>query len=142
MNINIREIQVNNFKIMNFHHLMQIYENNYHLFKSVRSLLSNKNVLSTIMFKNNVMQYESITQSKYTDIFKFYYKYQNPSSNNKSYSIKPHIIFTLYKDAKLLEAKSIGQNRDFDTSIDSKIKTNLNVYFWLKRILINNNNYQ
>ena len=142
MNINIREIQSSNFKIMNFHHLMQIYENNYHLFKSVRSLLSNKNVLSTIMFKNNVMQYESITQSKYTDIFKFYYKYQNSSSNNKSYSIKPHIIFTLYKDAKLLEAKSIGQNRDFDTSIDSKIKTNLNVYFWLKRILINNNNYQ
>ena len=142
MNINIREIQSSSFKIMNFHHLMQIYENNYHLFKSVRGSLSNKSVLSTIMINSNVMQYEPITQSKYTDIFKFYYKYKPSPLSNTNYSIKPHIIFTLYKDAKLLEAKSIGQHKDFDSSIHAKIKINLNVYFWLKRILNNNAIYQ
>ena len=142
MNINFSAKYNSNYKMMNFDHLMKIYENNYYLFKDVFRLLDNNNSLSTITINNNVMQYEPITQSKYTDIFKFYYKYKPSPSSNTNYSIKPHIIFTLYKDAKLLEAKSIGQHRDFDSSIDAKIKINLNVYFWLKRILNNNAIYQ
>ena len=142
MNINLDKKYSPNYKIMNFDHLMQIYENNYHLFNSVRTLLSNKSVLSTIIINSNVMQYEPISLSKYTDIFKFYYKYKPSSSSNNNYSIKPHIIFTSYKDAKLLEAKSIGQHRDFDSSIDRKIKINLKIYFWLKRILNNSTIYQ
>jgi hypothetical protein len=56
--------------------------------------------------------------------------------------IKPHIIFTLYKDAKLLEAKSLIQSKDFNSTIDEKIKINLSTYFWLKHILYKNIKYQ
>ena len=130
------------FKIMNFDHLMKIYENNYYLFKDVFRLLDSNDTLSTITINNNVMQYEPITISKYTDIFRFYYKYKPHGLTFNSYSIKPHLVFTLYKDAKLLEVKSLDQSKKFEDDIDSKIRINLNIYFWLKSILENNNIYQ
>ena len=142
MNINTASRQTDNFKIMNFDHLMQIYENNYYLFKQVITTLGDSSSISTIVFNNNVMQYEPITITKYTDIFRFYYKYKSPFYPGNNYSIKTHLVFTLYKDAKLLEVKSLSQNRDFDENIDNKIKINLNIYFWLKSILKNNNIYQ
>ena len=88
------------------------------------------------------MQYEPVTITKYTDIFRFYYKYKPYGLTLNSYSIKPHLVFTLYKDAKLLEVKSLAQNKKFEDNIDSKIRINLNIYFWLKSILKNNNIYQ
>ena len=142
MNISIGSRQADDFRIMNFDHLMKIYENNYYLFKKVIATLSDSNTVSTIVFNNNVMQYEPITITKYTDIFKFYYKYKSPFYPGNSYSIKSHLVFTLYKDARLLEVKSLGQNKDFDENIDNKIKINLNIYFWLKSILVNNHIYQ
>ena len=142
MNINTASRQTDNFKIMNFDHLMQIYENNYYLFKQVITTLGDSSSMSTIIFNNNVMQYEPITITKYTDIFRFYYKYKSPFYPGNNYSIKTHLVFTLYKDAKLLEVKSLSQNRDFDENIDNKIRINLNTYFWLKSILKNNNIYQ
>ena len=142
MNISIGSRQADDFRIMNFDHLMKIYENNYYLFKKVIATLSDSSSVSTIVFNNNVMQYEPITISKYTDIFKFYYKYKSPFYPGNSYSIKSHLVFTLYKDARLLEVKSLGQNKDFDENIDNKIRINLNMYFWLKSILINNDIYQ
>ena len=142
MNISIGSRQADDFRIMNFDHLMKIYENNYYLFKKVIATLSDSNTVSTIVFNNNVMQYEPITITKYTDIFKFYYKYKSPFYPGNSYSIKSHLVFTLYKDARLLEVKSLGQNKDFDENIDNKIRINLNIYFWLKSILKNNKTYQ
>ncbi|MBT3697850.1 MAG: hypothetical protein HOG46_05280 [Gammaproteobacteria bacterium] len=142
MNISIGSRQADDFRIMNFDHLMKIYENNYYLFKKVIATLSDSSSVSTIVFNNNVMQYEPITISKYTDIFKFYYKYKSPFYPGNSYSIKSHLVFTLYKDARLLEVKSLGQNKDFDENIDNKIRINLNIYFWLKSILMNNDIYQ
>jgi uncharacterized protein YqiB (DUF1249 family) len=142
MNISIGSRQADDFRIMNFDHLMKIYENNYYLFKKVIVTLSDSSSVSTIVFNNNVMQYEPITISKYTDIFKFYYKYKSPFYPGNSYSIKSHLVFTLYKDARLLEVKSLGQNKDFDENIDNKIRINLNIYFWLKSILMNNDIYQ
>ena len=142
MNISIGSRQADDFRIMNFDHLMKIYENNYYLFKKVIATLSDSNTVSTIVFNNNVMQYEPITITKYTDIFKFYYKYKSPFYTGNSYSIKSHLVFTLYKDARLLEVKSLGQNKDFDENIDNKIRINLNIYFWLKSILVNNHIYQ
>tara|TARA_B100001564_G_C20160341_1_gene455107 strand:- start:130 stop:495 length:366 start_codon:yes stop_codon:yes gene_type:complete len=121
---------------------MKIYENNYYLFKDVFRLLDSNDSLSTITINNNVMQYEPVTISKYTDIFRFYYKYKPYGLTYNSYSIKPHLVFTLYKDAKLLEVKSLAQNKKFEDDIDSKIRINLNIYFWLKSILKNNNIYQ
>ncbi len=142
MNINLSLKYKSNFKIMNFDHLMKIYENNYYLFKDVFRLLDSNDKLSTITINNNVMQYEPITISKYTDIFRFYYKYKPHGLTLNSYSIKPHLVFTLYKDAKLLEVKSLDQSKKFEDDIDSKIRINLNIYFWLKSILENNNIYQ
>ena len=142
MYISIGSRQADDFRIMNFDHLMKIYENNYYLFKKVIATLSDSNTVSTIVFNNNVMQYEPITITKYTDIFKFYYKYKSPFYPGNSYSIKSHLVFTLYKDARLLEVKSLGQNKDFDENIDNKIRINLNIYFWLKSILVNNHIYQ
>ena len=142
MNINLSLKYKSNFKIMNFDHLMKIYENNYYLFKDVFRLLESNDTLSTITINNNVMQYEPITMSKYTDIFRFYYKYKPHGLTFNSYSIKPHLVFTLYKDAKLLEVKSLDQSKKFEEDIDSKIRINLNIYFWLKSILENNNIYQ
>ena len=142
MNINLSLKYKSNFKIMNFDHLMKIYENNYYLFKDVFRLLDSNDKLSTITINNNVMQYEPITISKYTDIFRFYYKYKPHGLTFNSYTIKPHLVFTLYKDAKLLEVKSLDQSKKFEEDIDSKLRINLNIYFWLKSILENNNIYQ
>ena len=142
MNINLTLKYKSNFKMMNFDHLMKIYENNYYLFKDVFRLLDSNDTLSTITINNNVMQYEPITISKYTDIFRFYYKYKPHGLTLNSYTIKPHLVFTLYKDAKLLEVKSLDQSKKFEEDIDSKIRINLNIYFWLKSILENNNIYQ
>lgn len=142
MNITNASRQEDDFKIMNFDHLMKIYENNYYLFKKVITTLRDSNSMSTIIFNNNVMQYEPITITRYTDIFRFYYKYKSPFHPGNSYSIKPHLVFTLYKDARLLEVKSLGRNRDFDENITNKIRINLNIYFWLKSILKNNKTYQ
>ena len=142
MNINFSTKYNSNYKIMNFDHLMRIYENNYYLFKDVFRLLDDNSSLSTIVINNNVMQYEPITISKYTDIFRFYYKYKPHGLAINSYSIKPHLVFTLYKDAKLLEVKSLAQNKNFEGDVDAKIRINLNIYFWLKSILKNYDKYQ
>ena len=56
MNINLDTKYGSNYKMMNFDHLMKIYENNYYLFKDVFRLLDNNNLLSTITINNNVMQ--------------------------------------------------------------------------------------
>ena len=92
MNINFSAKYNSNYKMMNFDHLMKIYENNYYLFKDVFRLLDNNNSLSTITINNNVMQYEPVTISKYTDIFRFYYKYKPHGLTINSYYIKPTLI--------------------------------------------------
>ncbi len=142
MNINIRQYNRENFKLMNFDHLMQIYETNYHLIQNVFDSLTDNKILSTIILNNHVIQYEPVSVSKYTVIFKFYYRYNLPIIRNGEYFIKPHIIYTLYKDAKLLEAKSLSQNREFDIDIGNKIRINLNIYFWLKSLVNKSIKYQ
>ena len=142
MNINIRQYNRENFKLMNFDHLMQIYETNYHLIQNVFDSLTDNKILSTIILNNHVIQYEPVSVSKYTIIFKFYYRYNLPIIRNGEYFIKPHIIYTLYKDAKLLEAKSLSQNREFDIDIGNKIRINLNIYFWLKSLVNKRIKYQ
>ena len=142
MNINIRQYNRENFKLMNFDHLMQIYETNYHLIQNVFDSLTDNKILSTIILNNHVIQYEPVSVSKYTIIFKFYYRYNLPIIRNGEYFIKPHIIYTLYKDAKLLEARSLSQNREFDIDIGNKIRINLNIYFWLKSLVNKSIKYQ
>ena len=143
MNINtIDREQRDEFKLMNFNHLMQIYENNYYLINKSFEALIKTNRLATFMVDQNLLQYEPISVTKYTTIFKLYYKYRNTGSSLSEYSIKPHIIFTLYKDAKMLEAKSLVQQKIFDFNIDNKLRINLNIYYWLKNILTKSHKYQ
>ena len=142
MNINIRQYNRENFKLMNFNHLMQIYETNFHLIQNIFDSLTDNEILSTITLNNHVIQYEPVSVSKYTIIFKFYHRYNVPIICNREYFIKPHIIYTLYKDAKLLEAKSLSQNQKFDIDIGNKIRINLNIYFWLKSLINKSIKYQ
>ncbi|MAR78246.1 MAG: hypothetical protein CMD43_04810 [Gammaproteobacteria bacterium] len=142
MNITPNISKKNIFKVMNFDHLMQIYENNYYLFRELISYLRQESKIGTFVVDNHMIHYELITSSKYTDIFRLYHKYRRPELSSTNYSIKPHLIFTLYKDAKLLEVKSLSQSKYFDSKIDSKLKINLDVYYWLKGILIKNHKYQ
>ena len=119
-------------KLINFDNLMKLYEFNYYLIENIFRTHLNGSKLSTFVANQRVLQYEPITVPKHTSIFKLYYKFRNFRLHRKEYHIKPHIIFTLYNDAKLLEAKTIKQSKEFGCSIKDKFKTNLKVFFWLK----------
>ena len=131
---NDRQIRNSEFKEINFNHLMSIYELNYHNFKQViNSKLSKNHYEKNI--KNLVI--EDIFHDKFTRIFKMYHKfsYDDQVYCNKTFSIKPHLIFYMYEDAQLLEVKSLRDNQNFKSDIDSKIKLNLNLFYWLKRYI-------
>ena len=131
---NDRQIRNSEFKEINFNHLMSIYELNYHNFKQViNSKLSKNHYEKNI--KNLVI--EDIFHDKFTRIFKMYHKfsYDDQAYYNKTFSIKPHLIFYMYEDAQLLEVKSLRDNQNFKSDIDNKIKLNLNLFYWLKRYI-------
>ncbi len=114
---------------------MQLYETNYcMIIRLLREKSMNKKPTS-IKFSNHTLHYEPVSESKYTSIFKLYYKYWNDSSCNGEYHIKPHLIFTLYKDAKILDVQSLSQHQKFEDSINNKIKINLSIFKWLKSII-------
>ncbi len=119
---------------ISFNYLMHLYEINYNLFTNL--ITKNKKPLNNFfMFGSTSIRYELISSSKYTNIFKCYFEYKNTTHGNNCYSIKPHIIFILYKDAALLEAKSLNQSRFFSSDINEKLKINLKVFYWLKNII-------
>ena len=131
---NDRQIRKAEFKEINFNHLMSIYELNYHNFKqAINSKLSKNHYGKNI--KNLII--EDIFHDKFTRIFKMYHKfsYDDQVFYNKTFSIKPHLIFYMYEDAQLLEVKSLRDNQNFKSDIDSKIKLNLNLFYWLKRYI-------
>ena len=120
----------NELKLMNFTHLMSIYESNYFNFKSLLKRVNTGNV-SSIQHSSIVIR--DIHHDKHTRIFKLFhkFKYQNNESMN-TFSIKPHLIFYMYNDAKLLEVKSLKENRAFENSIQDKIRLNLDLFYWIK----------
>ena len=63
------------------------------------------------------------------------FSYDDQAYYNKTFSIKPHLIFYMYEDAQLLEVKSLIDNQNFKSDIDNKIKLNLNLFYWLKRYI-------
>ncbi len=121
------------FKLMNFNHLMSIYESNYYNFKS---LINKADTKSQKKSNHRSIRIEDIYRDQHTRIFKVFHKfsYHNNHSLN-TFSIKPHLIFYMYNDAKLLEVKSLRENRTFESSIQGKIKLNLNLFYWLKSII-------
>ena len=120
----------NELKLMNFTHLMSIYESNYFNFKSLLKRVNTGNV-SSIQHSSIVIR--DIYHDKHTRIFKLLHKfrYQNNESMN-TFSIKPHLIFYMYNDAKLLEVKSLRENRTFENCIQEKIRLNLDLFYWIK----------
>ena len=110
----------NGLKLMNFTHLMSIYESNYHNFKSLLKRMNTRGISS---IKHSSIAIKDIHHDKHTRIFKLFhkFKYQNNESMS-TFSIKPHLIFYMYNDAKLLEVKSLKENRAFENSIQNKIK--------------------
>ncbi len=118
------------FKCINFNHLMSIYETNYYNFRSILDSKYSKNKKSI----HRAITIKDIHNDKYTRIFKIYhnFKYDNNSSTLNTFSIKPHLIFYMYNDAKLLEVKSLKDNRTFRNSIQDKIRLNLNLFYWIK----------
>ncbi len=75
-----------------------------------------------------------IYHDKHTRIFKLFHKFEfgNQTESINMFSIKPHTIFYMYKDAKLLEVKSLSENRLFETTFKNKFKINLRFFYWLK----------
>ena len=129
-----RQIRKTEFKEINFNHLMSIYELNYHNFKQALNSKFSKDYYGKNI-KNLII--EDIFHDKFTRIFKMYHKfsYDDQVYYNKTFSIKPHLIFYMYEDAQLLEVKSLRDNQNFKSEIDSKIKLNLNLFYWLKRYI-------
>ena len=120
----------NGLKLMNFTHLMSIYESNYYNF---RSLIHRIRASSISSIEQNSIAIRDIHHDKHTRIFKLFhkFKYQNNESMS-TFSIKPHLIFYMYNDAKLLEVKSLKENRNFKNSIQDKIRLNLDLFYWIK----------
>ncbi len=123
------------FKIINFNHLMSIYETNYYNFMQVfkyKKLNCNK-----YLSEKRAIVIEDVFRDKYTRIFKMYTKFRNDNLHqiHTTFSIKPHLIFYMYHDAQLLEVKSLKDNKTFKNSISHKIKLNLNFFYFLKNVI-------
>ena len=110
---------------------MSIYESNFYNFNSL-FLTTNQENIQTINKKKMIIN--DIYHDKYTRIFKLLYKFQfgNQIESVNMFSIKPHTVFYMYKDAKLLEVKSLSENKQFETTFQNKIKINLRFFYWLK----------
>ena len=120
----------NNLKLLNFTHLMSIYESNYHNFKSLLKRI-NSNGINSI--EHSSITIRDIHHDKHTRIFKLLHKFKYQNSESMStFSIKPHLIFYMYSDAKLLEVKSLKENRAFENCIQEKIRLNLDLFYWIK----------
>ena len=123
------------FKEIKFNHLMSIYELNYHNFKQLLNFRSLKTTQELQIKKNLII--DDVYHDKFTRIFKMYHKfsYDEQLHTNRTFSIKPHLIFYLYEDAQLLEVKSLKDNRTFESTMSHKIKLNLNLFYWLKNYI-------
>ena len=65
MDISVNKYR-SNYKLLNFNHLMQIYEKNYQLFMIALEFIADQQKTSTILLKNNLVLYEPISISRYT----------------------------------------------------------------------------
>ncbi len=130
MDRNYTQDEIKKFRLINFNHLMSIYELNFYNFNCL-FLRTNQEIF--ILNKKKLV-INDIYHDKHTSIFKLFHKFefgiQTESVN--MFSIKPHTIFYMYKDAKLLEVKSLSENKQFETTFKNKFKINLRFFYWLK----------
>ena len=131
MDRNYIQDEIKKFRLINFNHLMSIYELNFYNFNC---LFSRTNEESICMLDKRKLVINDIHHDKHTRIFKLFHKFEfgNQTESINMFSIKPHTIFYMYKDAKLLEVKSLSENRLFETTFKNKFKINLRFFYWLK----------
>jgi len=131
MDRNYIQDEIKKFRLINFNHLMSIYELNFYNFNC---LFSRTNEESICMLDKRKLVINDIHHDKHTRIFKLFHKFEfgNQTKSINMFSIKPHTIFYMYKDAKLLEVKSLSENRLFETTFKNKFKINLRFFYWLK----------
>ena len=131
MDRNFIQDEIKKFRLINFNHLMSIYELNFYNFNC---LFSRTNEESICMLDKRKLVINDIHHDKHTRIFKLFHKFEfgNQTESINMFSIKPHTIFYMYKDAKLLEVKSLSENRLFETTFKNKFKINLRFFYWLK----------
>ena len=77
MNITTKVMNNKQYDLINFNHLMMIYEFNYQMIHNLFQFNFRSKRLSTFVANHQVLQYEPIMISKYTSIFKLYYKFWN-----------------------------------------------------------------
>ncbi len=123
--------KIKNFRLINFNHLMSIYESNFYNFNCLFSRTNQENIY---ILDQRKLVINDIYHDKHTRIFKLFHKFEfeNQIDSINMFSIKPHTIFYMYKDAKLLEVKSLSENRQFETTFKNKFKINLRFFYWLK----------
>ena len=123
------------FKEIKFNHLMSIYELNYHNFKQFLNFKARESSENLNTKKNLIAK--SMVHYKFTRIFRMYHRfsYDDQLHANKTFSIKPHLIFYMYDDAQLLEVKSLNDNKKFESTMSHKIKLNLNLFYWIKNYI-------
>ena len=131
MDRNYIQDEIKKFRLINFNHLMSIYESNFYNFNC---LFSRTNQESICTLDKRKLVINDIHHDKHTRIFKLFHKFEfgNQTESINMFSIKPHTIFYMYKDAKLLEVKSLSENRLFETTFKNKFKINLRFFYWLK----------
>jgi uncharacterized protein YqiB (DUF1249 family) len=123
------------FKEIKFNHLMSIYELNYHNFKQFLKFKSRESSENLNTKKNLII--EDVFKDKFTRIFRMHHRfsYDEQFQANRTFSIKPHLIFYMYDDAQLLEVKSLNDNKKFESTMSHKIKLNLNLFYWIKNYI-------
>ena len=123
------------FKEIKFNHLMSIYALNYYNFKQFLNFKAKESSENLDTKKNLII--EDVFQDKFTRIFKMYHRfnYDEQPQANRTFSIKPHLIFYMYDDAQLLEVKSLNDNKKFESTMSHKIKLNLNLFYWIKNYI-------
>ncbi len=131
MDRNYAQDNIKKFRLINFNHLMSIYESNFYNFNC---LFLNTNEESRHTRNKKKLIINDVYHDKHTRIFKLLHKFEfeNQLESVNMFSIKPHTIFYMYKDAKLLEVKSLSENKKFETTFKNKFKINLRFFYWLK----------
>ena len=103
------------------------------LITTISNLFLNSKAFKSKMNCNNNIAIEDIFHDKFTRIFKVYCNFygQSHTATNK-FSIKPHLIFYMYDDAKLLEVKPLRSNKTLRIPYKKRLQINLNLFYWLK----------
>ena len=114
MDCNYTQAKIKRFKLINFNHLMSIYESNFYNFNC---LFSRTNQESTCILDKRKLVINDIYHDKHTRIFKLFHKFE---LGNQIESINMFsIIIPTYNNLKYLKVclKSIKKNSKYNHEV-------------------------